>query len=106
MKFFLIILLVLCFSLTGCGNNNSTDSQEETNSYTASKITTTNNTSDINATDNDSNIESNNIAINNINTEIELSSFSTKIYTPNDEARQNNIKITCSKLDGSVVKAR
>ena len=35
--------------------------------------------------------------------ETELSSFSTKIYTPNDSARQNNITITCSKLNGKVI---
>ena len=36
-------------------------------------------------------------------TETDLSSFSTKIYTPNDEARQTNITITCSKLNEKVI---
>ena len=107
MKFFLIILLVLCFSLTGCGNDNSTENQEQNNSYTASRITTTDNDSNAN-----NNFENNNTSVNNIasidttNVETELSSFSTKIYTPNDESRQNNIRITCSKLNGTVVRSR
>ncbi len=94
MKKFLIILLILCFSLTGCGKNNTTNNQEENNNYTASRITTTNNIN-------------NNIEIkNNVNTETEIASFSTKIYTPNDSARQNNIKITCSELNETIVKSR
>lgn len=94
MKKFLIILLILCFSLTGCGKNNTTNNQEENNNYTASRITTTNNIN-------------NNIEIkNNVNTETEIASFSTKIYTPNDLARQNNIKITCSELNETIVKSR
>ena len=38
--------------------------------------------------------------------ETDISSFSTKIYTPNDESRQTNISLTCSKLNGTVVKSR
>jgi len=101
MKYFLIILLFFCFSLTGCGNNDSIDNSNKDNNYTASRTTVTEN--------NTHNSETNNVDItnstDNINTETELSSFSTKIYTPNDEARQNNIRITCSKLDGTVVKS-
>lgn len=94
MKKFLIILLILCFSLTGCGKNDTTNNQEENNNYTASRITTTNNIN-------------NNIEIkDNVNTETEIASFSTKIYTPNDSARQNNIKITCSELNETIVKSR
>ena len=104
MKKFLVILFIFCFCLTGCGNNDSSiDTQEQTNNYTASRTTTN---------DNANNVETNNLVINNSeiidnpNTETELSSFSTKIYTPDDEARQNNIRITCSKLNGTVVKSR
>lgn len=114
MKKFLIILLFLCFSLTGCGNNdNLVDNQDQNNNYSASRITATDNTTNNNNnTNTNSNIESNNISINNIesidniNTETELSSFTTKIYTPDDESRQKNIRITCSKLNGTVVKSR
>lgn len=109
MKYFLIILLFFCFSLTGCGNN-STDNPKQNNDYTAYRTTTTNNEVNTNITNTNSNIQTNNTIINNItstdNTETEIASFSTKIYTPNDEARQTNIKITCSKLDGTVIKSR
>ena len=101
MKKFLILLLVSCFCLAGCGNNNTINSQEQNNNYTMSRTTTI-----------DNNLETDNTSINNIesfddvNTETEIASFSTKIYTPNDEARQNNIRITCSKLNGTIVKSR
>ena len=101
MKKFLILLLVSCFCLTGCGNNNSINSQEQNNNYNMSRTTTI-----------DNNLETDNTSINSIesfddaNTETEIASFSTKIYTPNDEARQNNIRITCSKLNGTIVKSR
>lgn len=104
MKNFLIILLFVSFSLTGC-NNDLSNTQEQNNSYSTSRINT-NDTSNIN------NFETNNIPSNNSNSldnaniETEIASFSTKIYTPNDEARQNNIRITCSKLNGTVVKSR
>ena len=100
MKKFLIILLVLCFSLTGCNTNN----HNQNNNYNASKI-------NANDTTNINNSETNNIRNNNsesfdtTDTETEIASFSTKIYTPNDEARQNNIRITCSKLNKTVVKS-
>ena len=101
MKKILLFLFLFCFSLTGCGNDNSINNQNQDNRYIASRTTITDNT--IN------NSETNNIDItnsnDNINTESELSTFSTKIYTPNDESRQTNIRITCSKLDGTIVKS-
>ena len=92
MKKFLPLLLILMLFLTGC-NNNSMNNQENRQNYNTSRVSTEKNISD---------------GTNNIATqpETELSSFSTKIYTPNDEARQNNIRITCSKLDGTIVKSR
>ena len=105
MKKILLLLFIFCFSLTGCSDN-STDTQN--NDYTVSKTTTNNNEFNTNVTK--TNIETNNTVANNIMPttldETELSSFSTKLYTPNDTARQNNIRITCSKLDGTIVKAR
>ena len=99
MKKFLIIIVFFSFCLSGCGNNdNSIDNQEE-NNYTATRAASLDNTNETNTTTNST--------YNNMpNAESELSSFSTKIYTPNDKARQNNIRITCSKLDGTVVKSR
>lgn len=94
MKFFLIIILLFPLFLAGCSNSNK---QYENNNYTASKTAVANNVD----------IEANNTIeiADSTNIETELSSFSTKIYTPNDEARQNNIRITCSKLNGTIVKS-
>ena len=95
-----VIIMLFSFSLTGCGNNNSIDNQEQNNNYTTSRTIATEN----NINNSETNIDSN-ISIDNINTEIELSSFSTKIYTPNDEVRQNNIRITCCPFQIILVRA-
>ncbi len=80
---------------------------ENTTNYSASKTSTStnnsNNTNPNNSTNNDVVIINN---PDNINTETDIASFSTKIYTPNDEARMNNLRITCSKLNGTIVKPR
>ncbi|MBQ3145071.1 MAG: hypothetical protein IJB90_00535 [Clostridia bacterium] len=100
MKKFLLIIFVLCFCLVGCGNNdnNLQNAKEENNNYNVSRTTTTNE----NNTENDIT----DTEIKSALEEIDIASFSTKIYTPNDEARQNNITLTCSKLNGTVVKSR
>lgn len=106
MKKFLITIIALSFCLNGCGNNNqdsSNDNEIDVNSYTASR-TSSLESNESNDNTNTVNTQENNNQ--NTNTETELSSFSTKIYTPNDKARQNNIKITCSKLNGTLVKPR
>ena len=99
MKKFLLTIFVLCFCLVGCGNNdnNLQNTKEENNDYNVSRTTTTN---EINT--------ENTITDSKPKTTVEtdIASFSTKIYTPNDEARQNNITLTCSKLNGTIVKAR
>ncbi|MBO6243408.1 MAG: VanW family protein [Clostridia bacterium] len=71
-----------------------------------------NHVNDSNTNNKDNNIESENTSnINNVEqtspppttTEHEISSFTTKIYST-DSARQNNINITCSKLNNAIVK--
>ena len=102
MKKSLIITVLFALCLSGCSNSNNTtpsNSKDQNNNYTVSRTTTADNISNAN------NKNSNNSIKKNINTETELSSFSTKIYTPNDDARQNNIRITCSKLNGTIVKS-
>lgn len=108
MKKLLFIIIALSFCLSGCGNNNenSTDNNEtNTYYYNSSRTTASDNTNNykINNTDINANNNTNNTNNNEIS-ESELSSFSTKIYTPNDKARQHNIQITCSKLNGTIVK--
>ena len=102
MKKFLVIIFILSFCLVGCSNNNDNNLQNtegENTNYNASKTAATN---EIN--------NQNNITITESevkeSVETEISSFSTKIYTPNDKARQNNITLTCSKLNETIVKSR
>lgn len=90
MKIFLIIMISLSLCLSGCGNNENTNSSE--NNYEAERTILENSSNEYNEY-----ID---------NPESEISSFSTKIYTPNDSARQNNIKITCSELNETIVKSR
>ena len=104
MKKFLIILLFISFSLSGC-NNNSPNTQESNNSYNISRINTTH-TTNINNSEENNNSLNNSKSLDTTNSETEISSFSTKIYTPNDENRQSNIRITCSKLNQTIVKSR
>lgn len=104
MKKFLILVIAASFCLSGCGNksdNQADNSENNSYNYTASRTSSSDNINNNNSTDNN---EVNNNQ--NKNTETELSSFSTKIYTPNDKARQNNIRITCSTLNGTIVKSR
>ena len=83
----ILLMIALLLSLTGCSGK-----EKDNNNYTASR--TGQNTSSENNNDNIKNEE---------NVEEDLSSFSTKIYTPNDESRQKNISITCQSLNGTIV---
>lgn len=99
MKRILVMLIGLSIFLSGCGNNDETINERK-NSYNENSY----NTERTISIEND--VDENNIDENNINSETEISSFSTKIYTPNDSARQNNIKLACSELNETVVKSR
>lgn len=94
MKFFLIFIFIFCFTLVGC-NNNSKNIDEKNSNYNVS-MTTSNSETNI----------QNNIPTTNPIIETELASFSTPITNPNDTARVTNISITCSKLNGIIVKSR
>ena len=98
MKKILLISLFLCFCLVGCANNQETNNENYNASRTAVNFTSENSNSsqDTNQVEIEKPKEQPKI-------EEDLSSFSTKIYTPNDTARQNNITITCSKLNGKVI---
>lgn len=63
-----------------------------------------------NKSENENNFSSNYISENNTQKSVdiipkteEISSFSTKIYTKEPE-RQNNVRLTCSALNGTIVK--
>ena len=109
MKKFLILIFALSFFLSGCNNNENQDSYNA--SRTATSLNEANNSVD-NSTSNNNVENSTDNSVDNTassdksNNNSELSSFSTKVYTPNDKARQNNIQITCSSLNETVVKSR
>ena len=97
----ILYMFIIIIFLGACKNNNETNNTTKNNAeenisynYTVSNVT--------------SNTENNNaIEVNRgeTNPETELSSFSTKIYTPNDSGRQNNITLSCSKVNGTIVKS-
>lgn len=99
--FFVIYMFIIIIFLTACKDNKESNNDVKNNAgenisydYTISNIA--------------SNSESNNTTEVNrgeTNSETDLSSFSTKIYTPNDSGRQNNITLSCSKINGTIVKS-
>lgn len=90
-SFFIFYMFILIGFLTGCENDNTNNMNENAYfNYTATKTI--------------ANEENNNVETSISIPETDLSSFSTKIYTPNDSARQNNITLTCAKLNGTIVK--
>lgn len=85
--------------------NNNTNNNNNDSSYTAKRTS-----SDEDNSNNTDNTNSNNNETNKSEEtppktpkETEISSFNTKIYST-DSARQNNINITCSKLNNFIVK--
>lgn len=109
MKKFFSLMIILSFCLVGC-NNTKTE-----NSYNVTKISTTNNetnntiskenTIEIEENIFDDNTTTTNEQVESIqNPETDIASFSTKIVYK-DENRDNNMAITCSTLNGTIVKS-
>lgn len=118
-----LILLILCigaFLFLKNGSFNKTTSKEEnnTNQYTAEKASTSEsekneNSNNTQSNSNTSDPSNSNTSTNTTNTqeqpstpqhtETQIATFSTKIYTK-DEARQNNMQITASRLNGKIIK--
>lgn len=101
----LIIIIVICifvgiYYLTK-KNNNSNNTVNRENTYISNK-TSTSNQSSKNNSQRDNTENSQNQILNTPEKEEIISSFSTKIYSK-DSARQNNITITCSTLNNTVV---
>ena len=93
MKHFLILFSILGIIGIGIGIyvfNRNTSSENNNPSYDATKVSTDNSTS----SENEEQTQS--------KTETQISEFTTKIYTK-DEERQNNINITCSTLNNTYV---
>ena len=85
------------YEATRTSTNENTDNNTNNNSNNAANTTEANENGD--ATTNNTNTEQQTPP-----TETTLSTFSTKIYTK-ESARQNNINITCSSLNDTIVKA-
>lgn len=100
MKRFLIWTLVLITIIAGIFffyfNNIKKESTAQQNTNDTTTITRTSESQNLDTTNTNTNTNS--------YTETEISSFSTKIYTKED-SRQNNLSITCSILDGKIVKS-
>lgn len=117
-----IILIIVVIALLGVGIffwvNNKNSSQKNNEQYEANRTSTNTNTQNTanktnsvnttNSTNQTGNEAPKNETINKVenatqNSEEQLATFSTKIYNK-DSARQNNIKITCDTLNGTIVK--
>lgn len=95
-----IFLFLLIFTLTGCSKDDNKDNSTNTQNTYTSRLSTN---VEVNTTNNVSNIiEIKQAGHDNPVEEIEMASFSTKLSgSPN--ARTNNINITTSILDGTIV---
>jgi len=105
MKKFLIIFSILGLIGVGIGIylfNKNTSSENNNPSYDSTRLSTNN--SDTNQSTENSNTysEDNQPEVQKQETETQISEFTTKIYTK-DEERQNNINITCSSLNDTYV---
>lgn len=126
--FILAIIIIICIGIgiyffsKNKNSNNSTYSASKTsaNEETSNNTNNTNNTnysntnynnSITNKTENNTNNNFSNTTENNVNEiqnppqpkEEQIASFSTKIYNK-DTARQTNIELTCSSLNGTIIK--
>ena len=102
-KNFLLITLLI-FTLSGCGNLNNNITQN-TNLNTNDNFF---NTANIEKTSAEQNIYNNTVSETDTYTQIKpqeekLNEFSTKIYDKTEE-RQKNIEITCSTLNEQIIK--
>ncbi len=114
---YIVLALILIAVFAGgiyiyCSNINNDNSNYEANKVSSNNQVNENSentTSEENKSDENNNTAENNVNQTNITSNItnykeeELSNFTTTIYS-NDEARQNNINITCNTLNGTIVK--
>ena len=117
MKKIIIIFIILGLISIGVGiyiTNRNKSSENNNSSYKSAKLSANNptnaknTTTDLNSSKNQ-NTENSNTEEDNtqstkpeVESEIQISEFTTKIYTK-DEERQNNINITCSSLNDTYV---
>ena len=105
-KTYLLLGIILILSGIGFGVywfNSNNENQSKNNNYYASRINSDYTENTIPENSNNNETINNNIKQETTYTEKEISSFSTKIYTKEDD-RQNNISVACSSLNGTTVK--
>lgn len=115
-KYIVLALILIAVFAGGIyiyySNINNDNSNYEANKVSSSNQVNENSentSSEENKPDENNNTAENNVNQTNITSNItnykeeELSNFTTTIYS-NDEARQNNINITCNTLNGTIVK--
>ena len=93
----LVLSLIICFMfLTGCKNNTVSNPADNINSYNSQSLSYSENFSN-------NSIENSDV-LPDVPVEETISAFSTKI-SQKDPDRQTNITITCSSLNGTIVKS-
>lgn len=103
----LIIIIAIFLFFYFSRSNNKSDNNVTNTTNTSNHVTDSNITNNSTQNNLDVSRTSQNQTINEITytpKEEEISKFSTKIYTK-DSSRQNNLSITCSTLNGHIVKA-
>ena len=103
------IFFIIAFILVGTGvgiyfYNSNKNSSKGTANYDSQKLSSTDNQSSNSSISDENNVSNteNKSDTNSQETETQISSFSTKIYTK-DSDRQNNVSLTCSTLNGTIV---
>ncbi len=110
--FFIIALILVGIGVGIYFYNSNKNSSKGTADYNSQKLSSTDNQSsnstsnennETNTENNNSNVENEtNTQNNNTSQETQISSFSTKIYSK-DSDRQNNVSLTCSALNETIV---
>ena len=109
--FLVIIIGLFCYFFFNRSKNNSSYVADKTSSNNKEQSNTTSDV--LNNINQNNNTETTNVTENNINSGHEtetsspkqeelISTFSTKVYS-NDSNRQNNIKLACDELNGTLV---
>ncbi len=92
---FIFIAFGIFFFVINNNSNKTSQDDNSTSSYETNRTSANSNTNNYN--------EQNNNETSSQIVEEQIAIFATKIYNP-DPARQNNIAITCSRLNGTIVK--
>ena len=108
MKKIIIMFIILGLISIGVGiyiTNRNKSSENNNPSYDSARLSTSDSESTTKNSDTNQNTDNSNTHTENKQeSETQISEFTTKIYTKDDE-RQNNINITCSSLNDTYVEA-